>query len=231
MTDPRARYAILVAEIEEHRARYYGDDAPLISDGEYDALEREARDIEAQFPELIEPDSPTQTVGSAGGQTGFSSERHRERMMSLDNAFSIADVAAWFERVTRDAGPQAVVCEPKIDGLSISLTYADGVLERALTRGDGTMGEVVTANVRTMAAVPDLLTGVVPALVEIRGEVFLPVKEFELLNEALLAEGKAPYANPRNTAAGSLRQKDAMVTASRPLTLTTYALGRWNGAR
>lgn len=225
MTDPRARYAILVAEIEEHRARYYGDDAPLISDGEYDALEREARDIEAQFPELIEPDSPTQTVGSAGGQTGFSSERHRERMMSLDNAFSIADVAAWFERVTRDAGPQAVVCEPKIDGLSISLTYADGVLERALTRGDGTMGEVVTANVRTMAAVPDLLTGVVPALVEIRGEVFLPVKEFELLNEALLAEGKAPYANPRNTAAGSLRQKDAMVTASRPLTLTTYALG------
>ncbi len=225
MTDARARYAALIAQIEEHRARYYGDDAPLISDGEYDALEREAREIEAQFPEFVEPESPTQTVGSAGGQTGFASERHRERMMSLDNAFSIADVAAWFERVTRDAGPQAVVCEPKIDGLSISLTYVDGRLERALTRGDGTTGEVVTANVRTIAAVPERLTGAAPALVEIRGEVFLPVKDFERLNEALLAEGKAPYANPRNTAAGSLRQKDAEVTASRPLTLTTYALG------
>jgi len=221
----RARHAALVQEIEEHRARYYGEDAPTISDGEYDALEREARDIEARFPELIEPESPTQTVGSAGGQTGFASERHRERMMSLDNAFSIDDVAAWFERVTKDAGTQPVVCEPKIDGLSISLTYVDGVLERALTRGDGTTGEVVTANVRTIAAVPERLTGVVPALVEIRGEVFLPVKDFERLNEALLAEGKAPYANPRNTAAGSLRQKDASVTAKRPLALTTYALG------
>ena len=221
----RVRHAALVQEIEEHRARYYGDDAPTISDGEYDALEREARDIEARFPELIEPESPTQTVGSAGGQTGFASERHRERMMSLDNAFSIDDVAAWFERVTRDAGPQSVVCEPKIDGLSISLTYVDGVLERALTRGDGTTGEVVTANVRTIAAVPGTLAGVVPAVVEIRGEVFLPVKDFQLLNEALLAEGKAPYANPRNTAAGSLRQKDPAVTATRPLALTTYALG------
>ncbi|NYI40819.1 NAD-dependent DNA ligase LigA [Demequina lutea] len=224
-TAARARHAALVQEIEEHRARYYGDDAPTVSDGEYDALEREARDIEARFPELIEPESPTQTVGSAGGQTGFASERHRERMMSLDNAFSIDDVAAWFERVTKDAGPQPVVCEPKIDGLSISLTYVDGVLERALTRGDGTTGEVVTANVRTISAVPETLAGVVPALVEIRGEVFLPVKDFERLNEDLLAEGKAPYANPRNTAAGSLRQKDASVTAKRPLALTAYALG------
>jgi len=215
----------LVQEIEEHRARYYGDDAPTISDGEYDALEREAREIEAQFPEFVEPESPTQTVGSAGVQTGFASERHRERMMSLDNAFSIDDVAAWFERVTKDAGPQAVVCEPKIDGLSISLTYVDGVLERALTRGDGTTGEVVTANVRTIGSIPERLAGLVPALVEIRGEVFLPVKEFERLNEALLAEGKPPYANPRNTAAGSLRQKDAAVTATRPLAITTYALG------
>jgi len=215
----------LVQEIEEHRARYYGDDAPTISDGEYDALEREAREIEAQFPEFVEPESPTQTVGSAGVQTGFASERHRERMMSLDNAFSIDDVAAWFERVTKDAGPQAVVCEPKIDGLSISLTYVDGVLERALTRGDGTTGEVVTANVRTIGSIPERLAGLVPALVEIRGEVFLPVREFERLNEALLAEGKPPYANPRNTAAGSLRQKDAAVTATRPLAITTYALG------
>lgn len=232
VTDPladaaaaRARHAVLIAQIEEHRARYYGEDAPTISDGEYDALEREAREIEARFPELVEPESPTQTVGSAGGQTGFASERHRERMMSLDNAFSMDDVAAWFERVTRDAGPQAIVCEPKIDGLSISLTYADGQLERALTRGDGTTGEVVTANVRTISAIPERLSGTVPALVEIRGEVFLPVRDFERLNEALLAEGKAPYANPRNTAAGSLRQKDPAVTATRPLALTTYALG------
>jgi DNA ligase (NAD+) len=249
----RVRHAALVQEIEEHRARYYGDDAPTISDGEYDALEREARDIEARFPELIEPESPTQTVGNAGVQTGFASERHRERMMSLDNAFSIDDVTAWFERVTKDAGPQPVVCEPKIDGLSISLTYVDGVLERALTRGDGTTGEVVTANVRTIAGIPqqllewkrearvesdskgrlsfDILSSdesernSIPAVVEIRGEVFLPVKDFERLNEDLLAEGKAPYANPRNTAAGSLRQKDPTVTATRPLALTTYALG------
>lgn len=221
----RARHAALVQEIEEHRARYYGDDAPTISDGEYDALESEARRIEEAFPELVEPESPTQTVGSARGQTGFASERHRERMMSLDNAFSLEDVTAWIERVTRDAGAQSIVCEPKIDGLSISLTYVDGRLERALTRGDGTSGEVVTANVRTIASVPQTLTGVVPALVEVRGEVFLPVADFERLNEALLADGKAPYANPRNTAAGSLRQKDPAVTATRPLALTTYALG------
>lgn len=221
----RARHAALVQEIEEHRARYYGDDAPTISDGEYDALESEARRIEAAFPELVEPESPTQTVGSARGQTGFASERHRERMMSLDNAFSLEDVTTWIERVTRDAGAQSIVCEPKIDGLSISLTYVDGRLERALTRGDGTSGEVVTANVRTIASVPQALTGVVPALVEVRGEVFLPVADFERLNEALLADGKAPYASPRNTAAGSLRQKDPAVTATRPLALTTYALG------
>jgi DNA ligase (NAD+) len=215
-----------VQQIEQHRAAYYGDDAPTISDAEYDALERDLRALEAEYPELAEPDSPTQTIGSAGAATGFASVRHRERMMSLDNAFSIADVSAWLARVGKEAGDHEVVCEPKIDGLSISLTYVDGELTQGLTRGDGTQGEDVTANVRTIKGLPHRLKGAdVPALVEVRGEVYLPIKDFEALNEALLAEGKAPYANPRNTAAGSLRQKDPAVTAERPLAVTAYALG------
>ncbi len=225
MTDPRARHQQLVQEIEAHRAAYYGDDAPTISDAEYDALERELRELEAEYPELVTPDSPTQTVGGAVS-LGFASVKHRQRMMSLDNAFSVDDITAWLERVEREAGPQDVVCEPKIDGLSISLTYESGALVRGVTRGDGTTGEDVTANVRTIKNVPHQLAGkAAPALVEIRGEVYLPVAAFEELNAALVEEGKAPYANPRNTAAGSLRQKDPTVTASRPLAVTTYALG------
>ncbi|WP_084105543.1 NAD-dependent DNA ligase LigA [Demequina sp. NBRC 110056] len=224
--DPRARHQDLVQQVEEHRARYYGDDAPTISDAAYDALERELRDLEEAHPELVEPDSPTQLVGSARGETGFASVQHRERMMSLDNAFSLEDVAAWLARIGREAGDHQIVCEPKIDGLSISLTYERGELVRGVTRGDGTTGEDVTDNVRTIAGLPFTLAGDhVPELVEIRGEVYLPVEAFERLNEALLAEGKAPYANPRNTAAGSLRQKDPSVTATRPLAVTTYALG------
>ncbi|PKQ15208.1 MAG: DNA ligase (NAD(+)) LigA [Actinobacteria bacterium HGW-Actinobacteria-8] len=233
MTDPRARHQDLVQQIEQHRAAYYGDDAPTISDAEYDALERDLRALEAEYPELAEPDSPTQTIGSAGAETGFASVRHRERMMSLDNAFSIEDVAAWLGRVGKEAGDHEVVCEPKIDGLSISLTFVAGELTQGLTRGDGTQGEDVTANVRTIKGLPHRLEGVdVPALVEVRGEVYLPIKDFEALNEALLADGKAPYANPRNTAAGSLRQKDPAVTAERPLAVTTYALGAldWGNA-
>ncbi|MDN4471861.1 NAD-dependent DNA ligase LigA [Demequina zhanjiangensis] len=230
-TRARSRHAELVQEVEEHRARYYGDDAPTISDAEYDALERELKDLEARHPELVEPDSPTQKVGSAGVETGFASVRHRERMMSLDNAFSLEDVEAWLARVGREAGDQQIVCEPKIDGLSLSLTYEDGRLVRGVTRGDGTTGEDVTANVLTIEGIPRQLRGPdaggapVPSVVEIRGEVYMPVREFERLNERLLAEGKPPYANPRNTAAGSLRQKDPAVTATRPLALTTYALG------
>ncbi|WP_062071924.1 NAD-dependent DNA ligase LigA [Demequina sediminicola] len=224
--DPRARHQELVQQIEEHRARYYGEDAPIISDAAYDALESELRDLEAAHPELAEPDSPTQTVGAARGETGFASVQHRERMMSLDNAFSIQEVDAWLERLARELGAQEVVCEPKIDGLSISLTYENGTLVRGVTRGDGTTGEDVTANVRTMGDIPDTLSGDnIPELVEIRGEVYLPLAAFEELNERMVAEGKPPYANPRNTAAGSLRQKDSTVTASRPLALTAYALG------
>ena len=232
MHAPRARHAALIQPIEAHRAAYYARDAPTISDAEYDALERELRAIEAEHPELADPDSPSQTVGGAVA-TGFASVRHRERMMSLDNAFSIADVAAWEERVERAGGPREFVCEPKIDGLSISLTYEGGVLVRGVTRGDGTTGEDVTANVKTIAGLPARLRGPrVPALVEIRGEVYLPVAAFEELNEGLVEEGKAPYANPRNTAAGSLRQKDAAVTATRPLAVTTYAFGalEWGDA-
>ena len=157
-TDPRARRAALVQEIEAHRAAYYERDAPVISDAEYDALERELREIEAAHPELVDAESPTQTVGGAVA-TGFASARHRERMMSLDNAFSIAEVGAWEERVERAGGPREFVCEPKIDGLSISLTYEDGVLTRGVTRGDGTTGEDVTANVRTIAGLPSRLAG------------------------------------------------------------------------
>ncbi|SEJ24643.1 DNA ligase (NAD+) [Demequina mangrovi] len=232
MTDPRARHQELVQEIEAHRHAYYELAAPTVSDAEYDVLERELRDLEAQWPELATPESPTQKVGGAVAQ-GFASVRHRERMMSLDNAFSIEDVEAWLARVEKDAGEQPVVCEPKIDGLSISLTYEDGTLVRGVTRGDGTTGEDVTANVRTIAGLPESLSGDhVPALVEVRGEVYLPVAAFEELNARLLEEGKAPYANPRNTAAGSLRQKDAAVTATRPLALTAYALGalEWGDA-
>ena len=225
MTDPRARHQELVQEIEAHRHAYYEENAPTVSDAAYDALERELRDLEAQWPELQTPESPTQTVGGQAAQ-GFASVKHRERMMSLDNAFSVEDVQAWLDRIEREVGAQRIVCEPKIDGLSISLTYESGALTRGVTRGDGTTGEDVTANVRTIAGLPHALSGDrVPELVEVRGEVYLPVAAFEELNARLLEEGKAPYANPRNTAAGSLRQKDATVTATRPLAVTTYALG------
>ncbi len=231
--DPRARHAELVQEIEAHRAAYYERDAPTVSDAEYDALERELKELEARHPELADPLSPSQTVGGASA-IGFASVRHRERMMSLDNAFSLADVDAWLQRIEREGGdenvgPRELVCEPKIDGLSISLTYENGVLTRGVTRGDGTTGEDVTANVKTITGLPHSLSittwSDAPALVEIRGEVYLPVTAFEELNERLVEEGKATYANPRNTAAGSLRQKDPAVTATRPLAVTTYALG------
>ncbi|WP_430868697.1 NAD-dependent DNA ligase LigA [Demequina aurantiaca] len=225
VADARARHQELVQEVEAHRAAYYGDDAPTVSDAQYDVLERELQDLEALHPELATPESPTRTVGAASAPTGFESVKHRERMMSLDNAFGIDEVESWLARVGKEAGDQEIVCEPKIDGLSISLTYVDGELTRGVTRGDGTTGEDVTANVRTIATIPQRLTGAAPALVEIRGEVFLPVAAFEELNAGLVAEGKAPYANPRNTAAGSLRQKNSEVTASRPLDVTTYALG------
>lgn len=229
----RARAKELAELIDEHRYRYYVLDAPVLSDGEYDHLERELLALEAAFPELRTPDSPTQHVGGAITNL-FTPVEHIERMMSLDNVFSADEFEQWAQRVERDAGPlDAWLCELKIDGLAVNLLYEDGVLTRAATRGDGRIGEDVTVNVKTIATIPHRLTGSaehpVPARVEVRGEVFFPVAGFETLNASLVAEGKPPFANPRNSAAGSLRQKDPRITASRPLSMTVHGIGAYDG--
>ncbi len=229
----RGRWKELVEQIDEHRYRYYVLDAPVVADTEYDALERELIDLETAFPELRTPDSPTQHVGGAATAT-FAPVTHLERMMSLDNVFSLEEFEQWAARVERDAdGIDAWLCEVKIDGLAVNLLYEHGVLVRAATRGDGRTGEDVTVNVKTIAGIPHRLSddaGVpVPARVEVRGEVFFPVAGFAALNEELVAAGRAPFANPRNAAAGSLRQKDARVTASRPLAMTVHGIGAYDG--
>lgn len=238
-TDPAdlaRRWAELVALIEEHQFAYYVRDAPMVSDGEYDALLRELGDLEEAHPELRTPESPTQRVGGTFS-TDFAPAPHLERMLSLDNAFSPEEVEAWAERVGRALGEDERVdylCEPKIDGLAISLLYERGRLVRAATRGDGRTGEDVTLNVRTIASVPATLAGPAdrhPEVIEIRGEVFLPLEAFTALNAAQVAAGRPTFANPRNAAAGSLRQKDPKVTASRPLALYAHGIGalRWEG--
>lgn len=229
----RARWKELAESIEEHRYRYYVLDAPVVSDGEYDVLERELIALETLFPELRTPDSPTQHVG--GSITNlFAPVQHVERMMSLDNVFSAEEFEQWAARVDRDAnGVSAWLCELKIDGLAVNLLYEDGVLVRAATRGDGRTGEDVTVNVKTISAIPHRLTASakhpVPSRVEVRGEVFFPVAAFDALNAQLVRDGKAPFANPRNAAAGSLRQKDPRVTASRPLSMTVHGIGAYDG--
>lgn len=229
----RARWQELAELITDHRYRYYVLDAPIVSDGEYDELERELIALETNFPELRTPDSPTQHVG--GEITNmFEPVQHLERMMSLDNVFSIDEFEAWAARVEREAGvPVEWLCELKIDGLAVNLLYEDGVLVRAATRGDGRTGEDVTVNVKTIKNVPHRLTASlehpVPSRVEVRGEVFFPVAGFEALNAELVAAGKPPFANPRNTAAGSLRQKDPRITASRPLAMTVHGIGAYDG--
>jgi DNA ligase (NAD+) len=230
----RAQHAELAEAIEQARYRYYVLDRPTLSDGDFDALLRRLEAVEEAHPALRTPDSPTQKVGAAYS-TDFAPVDHLEPMLSLDNGFSADDLRAWAARVERDAPGQAVtyLCELKVDGLAVSLTYRDGRLARAATRGDGRTGEDVTANVRTIAGVPDRLSGSdefsVPAVLEVRGEVYFPVAGFEALNAALVAAGKAPYANPRNTAAGSLRQKDPRITAQRPLRLVCHGLGARDG--
>ncbi|QRK11847.1 NAD-dependent DNA ligase LigA [Archangium violaceum] len=216
--------------INTHDYRYYVLDSPEVTDAEYDALVRELRQLEAEFPELVTPDSPTQRVGGRPGEL-FAPVEHRLPMRSLDNAFSDEELAAWAARVERRIGAGAdYVCELKIDGLAVSLLYENGVLVRAATRGDGFVGEDITANVRTMRSVPMRLRGgQVPRVLEVRGEIHLPVKAFERLNQELTARGERPFANPRNGAAGSIRQKDPAVTASRPLRLWCYALGYAEG--
>ncbi len=225
-----ARMARLRAEIEGHDQRYHVEDAPVIADADYDALVVELRRLEDEFPEHVTPGSPTQRVGGAPSAL-FTPVAHRLPMMSLDNAFTVEELLAWgrrLERVLGDAAdnPVAYVCELKIDGLAMSLTYERGALGRAATRGDGRVGEDVTANVATIADLPARLAAAEPpGLVEVRGEVFMPVAAFEALNQRRAEAGDRLFANPRNSAAGSLRQKDPAVTASRELSLWTYQLG------
>ena len=229
----RARWKELAELITDHRYRYYVLDAPIISDGEYDALEQELIALETSFPELRTPDSPTQHVG--GEITNlFEPVEHLERMMSLDNVFSIDEFETWAARVERDAGTTVSwLCELKIDGLAVNLLYEDGLLTRAATRGDGRTGEDVTVNVKTIKNIPHRLAESqqhpIPKRVEVRGEVFFPVAAFEELNAELVQAGKPPFANPRNTAAGSLRQKDPRITASRPLAMTVHGIGAYDG--
>jgi DNA ligase (NAD+) len=207
---------------------YHVKDAPTISDGEYDALIRRLNELEADYRELRTPESPTQQVGGAVFSTEFQAVDHLERMLSLDNCFSPEELAQWAARVTRDAGTTAYhyLCELKIDGLAVNLLYDRGRLTRALTRGDGRTGEDVTHNVRTIEGIPHQLAGSGhPARVEVRGEVFFPLEGFAELNASLVEAGKAPFANPRNSAAGSLRQKDPRVTASRPLHMLVHGIG------
>ena len=217
----------LAAEIAHHDRAYHERDAPEISDADYDALRRRNNEIEARFPELIRADSPTHRVGGAP-DSGFSKLRHRVPMLSLDNAFDPADFAEFVARAHRFLGARTgidFVAEPKIDGLSINLTYEHGRFTRGATRGDGTEGEDVTANLRTMQSVPPRLHGKAPALIEIRGEVFMTKADFLALNERQAAAGERLFANPRNAAAGGLRQLDPRITATRPLSLFAYAQG------
>lgn len=227
----RHRHKELSDLIEEHRYKYYVLDAPVLSDADYDQLETELLELESHFPELRTPDSPSQKVG--GFVTDFAPVEHRTRMMSLDNVFSPEELGDWLIRVRKDAdGSPTFLCELKIDGLAINLTYVDGKLQTAATRGDGRTGEDVTANVRSIFGIPDRLTPSeypIPDVVEIRGEVFFPNALFEELNESLGSAGAKVFANPRNAAAGSLRQKDPRVTASRPLRMTVHGIGRHDG--
>ena len=223
------RHSELAEKILDAQFRYYVLDEPTMADGEFDALLKELEALEARFPSLLTPDSPSQRVGG-GFATGFAAVEHAEQMLSLDNVFSAEELAGWLERTARDAGaPVSWLTELKIDGLAINLTYRKGRLVRAATRGDGRVGEDVTLNVRTIKAIPHQLRDdgahSVPELVEIRGEVFFPLEGFAELNASLVAAGKPPFANPRNTAAGSLRQKDPRVTRSRGLTMLCHGIG------
>ena len=230
--EARHAWVTLAEQVRAHQFAYHVKDAPTISDGEYDALIRSLTALEDEHPALRTPDSPTQQVGGAIFSTDFQAVDHLERMLSLDNAFDADELRTWAARVERDAGGAAhhFLCELKIDGLAINLLYEGGRLTRALTRGDGRTGEDVTLNVRTIAGIPETLSGDdVPELVEIRGEVYFPLAAFADLNASLVAAGKAPFANPRNTAAGSLRQKDPRVTATRDLRMLVHGIGAHRG--
>ncbi|MFM5905405.1 MAG: NAD-dependent DNA ligase LigA [Micrococcales bacterium] len=225
--DAKQRHAQLADDVNRHRRAYYQENAVLISDADYDALMHELEALERQYPQLISGDSPTQTVGGSANQT-FAPVEHLDRMMSLDNVFSAQEFQDWAARFPIDT---PLLCELKIDGLAINLRYKNGVLVSAATRGDGAVGEDVTANVATIKSIPQRLLGENhPNVVEVRGEIFFGIADFAQLNRGLIEQGKAPFANPRNSASGSLRQKDASVTASRPLRMLVHGIGAWPDA-
>ncbi|HEY2504518.1 MAG TPA: NAD-dependent DNA ligase LigA [Mycobacterium sp.] len=236
----RRQWRELADEVREHQFRYYVRDAPIVSDAEFDQLLRRLAALEEQHPELRTPDSPTQLVGGAGFATDFTSAEHLERMLSLDNVFSTDEFDIWAARVRAEVGSSGsqdvpYLCELKIDGVALALVYRDGRLVRAATRGDGRTGEDVTLNARTIADVPGRLTAgdgyPIPGVLEVRGEVFFRLADFEALNAALVEDGKSPFANPRNSAAGSLRQKDPAVTARRKLRMICHGVGYTEGFR
>jgi len=219
--DPAAELAALAAQIAEHAARYYRDDAPTITDAEYDALVRRNADLEERYPDLVRTDSPSIAVGAAPA-AGFGKVTHSRPMLSLDNAFAEDEVREFVARVRRflrlaEGKTVALTAEPKIDGLSVSLVYRDGSLVTGATRGDGAVGEDVTANLATVADVPQRLPDGAPKIVEVRGEIYMSKADFLALNEGQAKTGQRPFANPRNAAAGSLRQLDVAVTRARPL--------------
>ena len=225
----RHRMTELINEIRDHQFKYYVLDQPTITDAQFDALLRELQTLEDKNPELREPDSPTQHVGG-GFSTQFEQRDHIEKMMSLDNVFDTDELAQWFDRVEKEIPQPQYLCEVKVDGLAINLTYENGVLVRGLTRGNGVTGEDVTLNVKTIRNLPHQLKGdSLPAIMEVRGEVFFPIQAFNELNESLEEAGKQLFANPRNGAAGSLRQKDPRVTASRPLSVVLHGVGAREG--
>ncbi|MEX0579590.1 MAG: NAD-dependent DNA ligase LigA [Mycobacterium sp.] len=232
--DTRRRWQELAEEVRDHQFRYYIKDAPVVSDAEFDTLLRDLAALEERYPELRVADSPTQLVGGAGFATEFTAAEHLERMLSLDDVFDTDELGAWSVRVQAELGPEPnYLCELKVDGVAIALVYRDGRLERAATRGDGRVGEDVTLNARTIVDIPEMLTTTaelpVPEVLEVRGECFFLVADFASLNANLVADGKAPFANPRNSAAGSLRQKNPAVTARRPLRMVCHGLGYTQG--
>jgi len=230
LDEARQRHAEVSEKLRDAQYRYYVLDAPTISDIDYDTDMRELEQLEERFPELRTPDSPTQNVGG-GLSTLFTPVEHLERLLSLDNVFSAEEFTAWADRAARLGGAGPYLCELKIDGLAIDLVYERGRLARAATRGDGRTGEDVTLNVRTIKSVPSRLRGTgLPEVLEVRGEVFLPEAAFERLNESLQEAGKPAFANPRNAGAGSLRQKDPRVTASRALDAIVHGIGRVVGS-
>ena len=225
----RHRITELTNEIRDHQFKYYVLDAPTITDAQFDALLKELQALEAKHPELLAPDSPSLGVGG-GFSTTFEQHNHIEKMMSLDNVFDTDELSAWFDRVEKEIGETSYLCELKVDGLAINLLFEEGQLTRALTRGNGVTGEDVTLNVKTIKGLPHVLSGKkVPTRIEVRGEVFFPLAAFQELNDGLEESGKALFANPRNAAAGSLRQKDPRITASRPLSVVVHGIGACEG--